>query len=206
MAPDGTHLGVGPGLASQFNTATFDELSARVFGNWTVRETPFSPFPIVSEYAFTFSPFNLTDVFHETPVITTPTNGATVPSSFLVQWGYPSGTVRLDGGVELNSGFGAVSITNFFLDPNRKALLEVDRDLLGSTPLTFRTGARHSLTEFVSPITPLSGPAPTTYSLMSEFRSMSLSTTVYVVPEPTSCMLALAAIGLAFRLRSRPVM
>ena len=203
VAPDGTRLGGGPTLARQITVPTFSEFSSRFFGEWTLEEELFGPPSPLSEYGFNFSPFTLDDVFHETPVITTPDDEATVSPSFIVAWEYLSGAIRPGGGVELNSGFGAVDILNI-PTPDRQARLDVDLDTLGSTPLVFRTSSRDSLNDYVSEITPLSGPAPTTYSIVSEFSSLSLRTTVHVVPEPTALgFVLIAAATFAAGIRSR---
>src|SRR5688572_26806031 len=78
-APDGTTFTTG--LSGQHTVATFAELEQRFFGTWTLLEDSIQPGQD-SMYSFSLSPFSLNDVFHETPIITTPSNGSTVASKF----------------------------------------------------------------------------------------------------------------------------
>lgn len=87
-APDGTSFGIGPGLGLQTSISSFEELSARFIGTWQLVETAILPKPAESRYAFTLGSFQLDDVHHDTPMITSPKSDSLVGPRFNVNWKY----------------------------------------------------------------------------------------------------------------------
>jgi hypothetical protein len=194
LAPDGTQLRFTP-----VEGLTFSELNTRYFGGWTVREFPMGPAGPSTDYGFTFSPFSLDDLFHETPVVTTPMNGADVPASFEVRWLYPSGATPASRLIErINVINGAVQTT--FAPTGFSLRLDVDRNLQGNVPIVLRVGTTSSLIAYISAVTP-AGSNP--HLIQASFRNLSLQTTVQVVPEPTTTILIGALAMLITQQRTR---
>jgi hypothetical protein len=191
IAPDGTSGRFG------INGLTFSELASRFIGTWTIRETSFSPPNQVSEHTFTLSPFEPSDLFNDTPVITTPADLSVVPTSFPLEWSYVGGAMPNSRLVSRSMPTGNSDVT-FAPSPHNRVDFSVDLEGRGPTTLTVRAGTTVNLDSYLSPVTLISGPVRTEYTVSSRFQLLSEPVRLTVVPEPHSMWLA--AVGAAILL------
>jgi hypothetical protein len=199
-APDGTKFGIGPFAGMQTTVPSFEELSERFFGTWNLVEYAVLPTQVESRYEFTLSPFELNDVHHEIPTITSPAIGSTVGSSFDVHWQYPSGINPPTQSISRNAGNLAAHVI-FVPDSDPNATFYVLPDRVPD-PFQFRAGSVTSLNAFMSPVKLLSGPLHTNYEIYTNFFNYSLPVRVTVIPEPTTAvLLGLGAMMLGCRRR-----
>jgi hypothetical protein len=190
--PDGTQFGPATFFTKAFTVSSFAELSSRFFGTWTLREDGFISSQEDSIYSFSFG-FALEDIFHESPVIDYPANGSSIPSVFEASWSYPSGTILPSNWAVSHSPAATVG----FPKP-QTVRFNVDLAELDGRPFTFRAGSFDNLTEFISPVSLVSGPQRTNYGTRARFLNFSLPITVTVVPEPTTYELCILTVcGLA---------
>jgi hypothetical protein len=80
-APNGT---VFPGSSNEVNFSSFADLGAVLFGDWVATEQPTSG--SARTYTVRITPYTLNDVLSNTPFITSPITGSTVPADFVVKW------------------------------------------------------------------------------------------------------------------------
>lgn len=195
-APDGvTRFGTGPALPFQVTVPSFLELSQRFFGTWKLFEDSVNPMQADSNYAFTLSPFSLADVHSETPLVTSPTTGSTVPSVFDVSWQYPSGNTTAPKSITYSTG----ADVDFAPGNELRVSFSVDREV-ASDPFQFRAGSSSPLAAYMSPVTLLNGHPRSNYGIQASFHNYSLPVRVTVVPEPaTAVLLGLGMMVLGWR-------
>jgi hypothetical protein len=181
IAPDGTQFHSSADIQT---AASFAELGQRFFGDWIIVEPLLESQGGQSQYSFSVAPFYLNDLFHETPLVTTPTNGTFVPHIFDIEWEYPSGAIPRPFSKFLQSG-GNISYTpRFAPHPNLSVQVEVDISAPSNGVFNFRVGSYESLDDYVSDVVLLSGPDRTTFTIESIFRNYSVSTEVTVISAP----------------------
>jgi hypothetical protein len=183
VAPDGTQF-TSPSGSIERNS--FDELHPTLFGEWTAIERPtLGP---ERSYRFQVAPYSLSDVFTETPVITSPLNGSVVSEDFTVVWTFPSGAMPT------SDGFSAFNLQNLdFVDADLASKrVDVRTKLQGPEPgeISLRVSTSTNLT--MPPIT-MRDPAFDSASIVmtNRFRSNSLVATYQVVPEPSGFVLTI---------------
>jgi hypothetical protein len=187
-APDGiTRFGPGPGLQVQASVSSFLELSQRFFGTWNIFEDSTNPFEADSNYTFTLNPFSLNDVHNETPIVTSPATGSTVPTVFDVHWQYQSGNNPGSRSMIWHAGPDVADV-EFAPGITPSATFTVN-DELAPNPFTFRVGSNSPLAAFMTPVTLLNGHPRSAYSIQASFNNFSLLVPVTVVPEPTTAVL-----------------
>ena len=182
IAPDGTQFHSSADIQI---AASFAELGQRFFGDWTIVEQLLESQGGQSQYSFSVTPFYLHDLFHETPLITTPANGTFVPRIFDIEWEYPSGAIPLPHSKSLETSGNISYIPRFAPHPDLSVQIEVDISAPSNDIFKFRVGSHESLHEYVSDVVLLNGPALTTYTIVEpSFRNYSLSTEVTIAPGP----------------------
>lgn len=183
------------------SAASYAEFSQEYFGEWTILEDSFVSSASDSIYKFTFSAFTLADVVSEVPAITEPADGATVPPTFSLTWQFPSGAMPTR---TIQFSPGRVAETTFDPAGAQRVQFDVDPAKLGASPLTLRAGTSQSIAAYLGPVTLVSGPARTSYSLSSlHYYNLSPPATVHVIPEPTAlALLTFTALLLAAHRRN----
>jgi hypothetical protein len=179
VAPDGTEL---DGIMNEVQFNSFAELGALLFGDWIVTERPLMG--TARSYTLRVRPFSLNDVFTDTPIITSPTPGATVPTDFIVKWDYLGDEESPGTGINLRDAQNLQFVDHQHGTDGRYSVRYQLR-LRGPAPgqFSFQTFAQTSL------------PAPTSVSRdpalngviitrTLTFNSNSQWATFYVVPEP----------------------
>jgi hypothetical protein len=189
--PDGTIL------PRRFETdyATFDELAADVFGDWTVTEIPTSG--PNNTYIVRIAPFTLADVNSATPVVTSPIPGSTVPTDFIVKWEPYAATSSK--GVE--AGAPGVRILDYELGADGPFSIGFETELLQPAPVRFPFVA-FVQTPRPNPVIRNRSPAliGTSISSFFAFNSRSLLAEYFVVPEPSALgVTAIATIAIGRR-------
>lgn len=186
-APDGTKFGIGPFAVMQTTVPSFEELSERFFGAWNLVEHAVLPTQVESRYEFTLRPFELNDVHHEIPTISSPAIGSMVGSSFDVHWEYSSGINPPMQSISRNTGNLAAQVI-FAPGSDPSATFHVIPDRVPD-PFQFRAGSVTNLNAFMSPVTLVSGSLHTNYEIYTNFFNYSLPMQVTVIPEPTTVVL-----------------
>jgi hypothetical protein len=197
--PDGTTFGPSPVLHIDVSTPTFAQFGEKFFGVWTILEDPNGPMQANSTYNFTFSPFTLNDVYSEIPTITTPLDGADAPSTFFLEWQFPSGATPSNRAVSYSPGGPGADVT-FDPSPAPRARFDVDVAQFGAGPLHMRAGTVDQLSPYFSPVTLQSGPLRTNFVISQpDFFNFSAPISVNIVPEPQAVFLAGMAVAVIAR-------
>ncbi len=201
VAPDGTVL---RGIMNEVQFNSFAELGALLFGDWTVTEQPLMG--AARSYTLQLRPFSLNDVFTDTPIITSPTPGATVPTDFIVKWDYAGDEESPGTGINLR---GAQNLQ--FVDRQGGAdgrySVRYQLRLLGPPPgqFSFQTFAQTVLPRpsIINRDPALNG---VTITPTLTFNSNSQWATFHVVPEPGGIGLGsvVLLLGAASRVAASP--
>jgi PEP-CTERM motif len=192
IAPDGTEFQLTDSAVpgSGVSGLTFSDLSNRFFGDWTIREAPLSggtPF----EYQFTFSPFPLDDVFHQTAHMDAPLDGATVDKDFTVKWAFSGGATPAARLIRHSAELAAT--VEFAPGPQPQATMHVDLRGMASGQMTIVAGTNQSLAAYLSDATPVGAPGPNLYYPGGTFLNLTAPAQVTVVPEPSTLRLVIVA-------------
>ena len=181
-APDGN---VFLGLSTSREYNSFADLSNTLFGDWTATEHPTTGSD--RSYVVRIAPFTLADVFSQTPVITSPVPGSTIPPDFVLKW-LPNGSTNSRG---LSYGTQPVSV---LLRPSLELMARFRPafilQLLEPPPVPFSLSA--SVQSFrPNPIVVSGSPSLNGQSIIRSlaFNSYSLRATYQIVPEPTATVL-----------------
>jgi len=203
ISPDGVSHTLSQLNQTLTPVATFTDFANHYFGTWTIQDHP-SPGSAVYSYQFTLSPFALDSVFHSIPQIVSPAEGATVGTTFVVDWQWSSTTAPI-GEVSIFSGSASIpTVTATWSAAGGDATYVYPEDAVVPFPVTLREGAITNIGQFFSNIVPIGMPGPDTfsYSTPPSFWDFSAPLTVTVVPEPASIMLLGTGLTL-FIVRSR---
>ena len=181
VAPDGTEIPFGG--YQIVRRSSFAELSTLTFGNWSVIETLDT---VQSSFQFEIEPFQLNDVFTDTPTITSPVPGSTVPTHFVLNWEY-AGSSAVGGNPRYDfhnlqwtdpvpSPVGnSYEFATRIVSPGEARIEDlqiVELSFVGKPEVTSRNG--------------IDGPI----SLSASFATRSTPATFFVVPEPSTVILA----------------
>lgn len=176
---------------------TFPGLASLAFGVWTAQEK-YADVDI--SYQFQVAPFDLSSMFTDVPIITSPTPGSTVPEQFGVAWTYQNGSMPSRRGFTIVDTQNVITrqLISQGTDPYSVML---NAPLAGPGPGSI-SGRAHTTTNLSDPT--LIPPSPLTddeFEISARFRSYSAVATYTVAPEPTAALLL--AIGLMVPFRRR---
>ena len=187
IAPDGTEFLQSPNIV--IRKSSFEEIASIAFGDWTAVETYDGQ---EVSYQFRVEPFSLGDVFSETPIITSPTPGSEVPSTFVVKWEYPLGGMPSGRGIsysfhnlqriDANSGDDDSFSYEFITRRPRPGISWIDLQL-------------NNKTHFPDPEIINNAGIVGEFTTRLYFESRSAPARYYVVPEPRALCLAYIAIA-----------
>jgi hypothetical protein len=183
------------------NFNTFAELGNTLFGNWTGNVHP-STGPDGS-YKVRVSTFTLSDVFTETPFITSPVPGSTVPNDFVVKWSFPSGATSGTLYTEFsNSNLTNSSLPQFGVDGTYSVAFHTQIIQPVPASMSLEIGTQTYLT---SPtVSNRTGYVSAThFDTFLSFNSRSLAATFNVVPEPSGAVLSVGIFALLASRRHR---
>lgn len=185
IAPDGTEF---ESLFERVQRTSFSALGATLFGDWTVTETPNVGSP--RSYTFRVEPFTLDDVIVETPVITSPNDGATVPPDFVVKWEFPSGELYSGRGFTVH-GLSNVNLSGGTVGVDGYYSRSVETELLGAGPgqITLSVNTQSHFVNNPRNISRDPALIGQRINLNMSFASRSLPITLQIVPEPRSITL-----------------
>jgi hypothetical protein len=186
-APNGT---VFLGAFSQVDFSSFADLGATLFGDWVATEHPTSGSD--RTYTMHIAPYTLGDVLSNTPFITSPTPGSTVPTDFVVKWD-PNNPTSSRGVAYGGPGL-SVSPPQFGVDGVFSVGFHTQ--LLQPPPVSFPLLVSVQSFQSNPPVinrSPSLNGQPITTSLA--FNAYSLRTTYQVVPEPGTFVLTSAALA-----------
>lgn len=205
VAPDGTPLGLGFGVAPRLAGLTFAELQTLVVGEWTINvgAGPGPPGPPVDVLNFTIDPFTLGDVFSETPTLVSPAAGATVGASFDLAWEWPSGVTPPNGVSASVGGFDGRVDFDRTGPADYRINLEPDPGVVTDL-IRVRGGSSQELPGLISQaVSATPGNAPIDIALFFRSLSAQREVTFAAVPEPAGVALVAACVGVAGGGRSR---
>jgi hypothetical protein len=164
--------------------STFANLGATLFGDWVATEHPTSGAD--RTYTMRIAPYALGDVLSNTPFITSPVPGSTVPPDFVVKWdpnNPTSSRVIAYGGPGLSIPAPQFGVDGFFSAGFHAQLLQPPPALF---LLLAGVKTTQSAPSIVDRSSSLNGQLITT-SLA--FTAYSLGATYQVVPEPSGLVL-----------------
>jgi hypothetical protein len=176
VAPDGSIAKLIDPIRE--NGLTYEQLSTRFFGEWTIQDDA----PSTDVYHFTLA--NLPQL--PVPVVSSPAAGEVLGPAIHVAWTFPGSPLPGPG-----ISAGSLDPVSFTFDtsggPNQATVL-VDLAGLPSAQVSVRGGGGYSILDFISPDMHPAPEAP--HWITGNYTSYSAPVTVTVVPEPGSAALA----------------
>jgi hypothetical protein len=183
IAPDGTEF---HGSSNSIDRNSFAEIGNVLFGGWTATEYPTSG--PENSYTITIAPFTINS-FTEAPVILSPQPGSTVPSSFVVEWGFPMGSSPPSRA--LSYSFENLELLNTTIGVDGVYSVGIESKILqpGPASLSLRVGTQSFRPNppIISRSSSLDRASITTLLYLNTY---SLMATYHVVPEPSALVLA----------------
>lgn len=186
VSPSGSRFD-GRGGASMV-VSTFEEIEGELFGLWTVEDAGTFGTDELQIHNFTVEPFELSDVFSESPFVVSPADGDTVQPGFLFDWAFAAGVDEPSSRTTSLSGFRGLDPSASFSVGSETTINAVFDPGVTSSPLTISAGSFETLDELVSSVTTLVDTPRSSFTGGLRFRNITspITVTITSVPEPGS--------------------
>ena len=202
IAPDGTIFS----NPTESRNLTFEQLSNRYVGVWTVNDRYLFPIGGLQQHQITIAAISESELITETPFITSITNGQIVPKSFNVHWEWPGGaTPSLLGSPGVSISYTTGLTANYLGNSTYQMTTNFAPGEL-QREVTVRAGSSQNLGSKITSIISLSANPQNTIMPSLTYQSYSAQVTVTsIVPEPaTGVLMTMIAAVVSVVVRSYP--
>ena len=187
VSPSGARFG-SEGVRS-IGELAFEDLGSELFGLWTIEDEGFFSDDDTEIHNFSIEPFELNDVFSETPIVVSPTDGDVVTTGFVFDWEYEAGVVEPRNRIVRTSRGAGIDDSSVTFGDGTEVTFDVTLEP-GSTSgsLGIRAGSFEDLSRLVSPVTTTVVNPRSSFTAELTFQNLSnpVGVTVIAIPEPGS--------------------